>query len=414
MARPLANGIVLHGNPPVEWSESKNVKWKIDIPGKGHSTPIIWGDQIFVLTAIETDKPGAPKPQAQNRSRRGGWRPRGNATSNIHQFTILAINRADGKLLWQKTAHEEMPHQGTHETGSWASNSPVTDGAHVYAYFGSRGLYCYDMQGNLKWQKDFGDMDIKLGFGEGISPVLYGDRIIINWDHEGQSFIVALDKKSGVETWKASRDEMTSWSTPFIIEYAGKTQVIVSATNRVRSYDLANGEVIWECGGMTGNVIPMPVEADGIVYVMSGFRGNALRAIRLEGAKGDITDSDAVVWQFDRDTPYTPSPLLFGDNLYFLKRNDAIFSNFNAKTGEKHYGPQRLEGMNTIYASPVIANGRIYLFDRNGTGLVIKHGQEFEVMAKNILDDGFTASPAIVGDEMFLRGHEKLYCISEE
>lgn len=421
---PLANGVAPYGNPPVEWSESKNLKWKIEIPGKGHATPIIWDEQIFVLTAIETDKKGDPKPQAEMQTRPRGQRPRSQgrrrggpprvSTSNVYKFEILSINRSDGKIRWQKTAREEMPHQGTHGTSTWASNSPVTDGEHVYVYFGSRGLYCYDMQGNLKWEKDLGDMSIKLGFGEGSSPVLYDDKIVVNWDHEGQSFIIALDKKTGKEFWKVARDEGTSWATPLIVESNGQPQVITSATSHIRSYDLATGQLLWESSGMTRNVIPSPVAANDMVYVMSGFRGNALQAIHLSEAKGNIAGSKALVWTLDRDTPYTPSPLLYGNMLYFLKRNDGILACFNANTGEEYFSRQRLEGIEGVYASPVGASGRIYIASRNGSTQVIKHDTQYEVLAVNTLDDGFSASPAVVENELYLRGEKNLYCIAEK
>ena len=291
---PQANGVAPYGNPPIEWSESKNIKWKIELPGKGHATPIIWNNRIFVLTAIETEK--QVENQAQVKKRFG---PPTTSTSNIHKFVIFAINRSDGQIVWQHTARKELPHEGRHPTGTWASNSPVTDGEHVYAYFGSRGLYCYDMQGNLKWEKDLGDMSIKLSFGEGSSPVIYNDKIVVNWDHEGQSFIIALDKKTGQELWKVARDEKTAWATPLIVENNGQPQVVTSATSRIRSYDLTTGELLWESSGMTWNVIPSPVAANGMVYVMSGFRGNALQAINLSEAKGSIAGSKALVWSCD-------------------------------------------------------------------------------------------------------------------
>ncbi|MFB3040735.1 MAG: PQQ-binding-like beta-propeller repeat protein [Candidatus Poribacteria bacterium] len=410
---PGTTGVSPLGNPPIKWSEDQNIRWKIEIPGKGLASPIVWRNTVFVLTAIETDKQVEPqeKSEPQRRGRRG---PPNINTTIIHKFVIFAINRQDGSILWQRTVREELPHEGTHPTGSWASNSPVTDGEHVYAYFGSRGLYCFDMQGNLQWEKDLGEMTIKLGFGEGSSPVLYGEVIVINWDHEGQSFIAALDKNTGKEVWKVDRDERTSWSTPIVVGHDGKPQVIISATDRTRSYELTTGNLIWECRGMTLNAIPTPVAANGMVYLTSGFRGNALQAIRLASAKGDITDSEAIVWEYDRDTPYVPSPLLYGNRLYFLKRNNGILSCFNAETGEAHYGPQRLEGIDEVYASPVGASHRVYLVGRNGTAVVVKDGPTFEVLAENVLDDGFDASPAIVDREIYLRGHKYLYCIAAD
>ena len=410
---PEASGVAPHGDPPIEWSESKNIRWKINIPGQGHATPIVWDDTIFVTSAIKTDQQMELAPLEEPRGRRGR-RGRSAAPSSVHQFVIFAINRSDGSIRWQQTAREEVPHEGTHQTGSLAANSPVTDGEHVYAYFGSRGLYCYDMQGDLQWEKDLGDMYTRRSFGEGSSPVLHGNAIVINWDHEGDSFIVALDKRTGEELWKVDRDEVTSWATPIVVEHNGNPQVIVNATRRTRSYDLATGEVLWECGGMTANTIPSPVTANGIVYVTSGFRGNALQAIRLDDAKGDITRGEAIIWDYGRDTPYVPSPLLYDDTLYFLKLNRGVLSAFNASTGEVYYGPERLEGISDVYASPVGAGGHIYIADRDGVTLVIKHGSTLEVLAENVLDDGFNASPVIVGKEIFLRGNRSLYCIASD
>ena len=270
------------------------------------------------------------------------------------------------------------------------------------------------MDGNLVWEKDFGDMTKRMSFGEGSSPVLHEDKIIVLWDHQGPSFLYALDKTTGQEVWKVSRDEITSWTTPYVVELNGKHQVVTSATGEVRSYDAATGELIWHTGGMTLNPIPSPVSADGMVIVMSGFRGNALLAIHLADARGDITGSDAIVWKLERDTPYAPSPLLYDDALYFFKSNSAILSSFQAKTGQEYISRKRLDGMGTIYSSPVGVDGRVYISDRDGNTLVIKHGPEFEILASNSLDDGFDASMAVVGDEIFLRGHKNLYCIARD
>ena len=386
---PLASGVAPHGDPPTEWSEDRNVRWKVPIPGKGSASPIVWDDRIFVLTAV-------PATDAQ-------------------QFTIVAINREDGSVLWQRIAREELPHEGTHPTGTYASPSAVTDGERVIAFFGSRGLYCYDMDGNLLWERDLGDLRIRLGFGEGASSALHGDRVVINWDHEGQSFIVvALDTRTGEEIWRTERDEMTSWTTPLIVEHAGGAQVVTSATQGVRSYDLETGELLWPDEGVTLNPIPSPVAADGLVFVTSGFRGSALRAIRLADASGYIRDSEAIVWRHDRDTPYVPSPLLYDGQIYVLKSNSGILTSLDARTGENFFGPQRLRGIGNTYASPVGAAGRIYIIDREGNALVLRRGPEFEVLARNSLDDGFDASPAIVDGEIYLRGRSYLYRISSD
>ena len=407
---PHATGVATHANPPLEWSETKNLRWKIAVPGNGLSSPIVWGDRVFITTAIATEHSAAPETPSAGEGRRRGIAPAGKL-----KFVLLAIARRDGKILWERTALETTPHEGTHNDGSWASNSAITDGEHVIAHFGSRGIFCYDMHGKLVWQKDLGDMTTRNGFGEGSSPALHGNTLVINWDHEGESFIVALDKRNGKELWRATRDEVTSWSTPLIVTpAAGVVQGIVSATNRVRAYDLTNGAVLWETGGMTVNAIPSPVAAEGMVYVTSGFRGSALRAIRFAEAKGDITGSPAVVWKYDQDTPYVPSPVLYGDKIYFLKVNSGILSCLNTKTGEVHYGPQRLEEIANIYASPVAAAERVYLTSRDGMTLVLKHGAAFAVLARNKLEDDIDASPALVDREIYLRGRKFLYCIAEK
>lgn len=438
---PLANGVAPEGNPPTTWSETENVKWKVKIPGSGTGTPIVWENQIFIQTAIPTGKKVEPTPDKKTaaaigvpqlfgqvrpaaetppappgegpRRRPGGGGGRGETPDEVHQFVVLSIDRATGKTQWQKTAREEVPHEGHHRDHGFASHSPITDGHYLYSWFGSRGLHCYDLKGELKWEKDFGKFRSVAGFGEGGSPALYGNTLVVNWDHEGEDFIVALDKMTGKELWRNPRDEKTTWTTPLIVQHEGIPQVIVCASQRIRSYDLATGKQLWECGGMTANVIPSPVSEFGMVYAMSGFRGNALLAIKL-GRTGDLTDTDAIAWRYGKSTPYVPSPLLYGENLYFFSGNNAILSCFDAKTGKPLLSEQRLEGPSGFYASPVGASGRVYLVGRNGTSLVSKNSGAFDVLATNRLDEKFDASPAIAGKELFLRGHEYLYSLAEK
>jgi outer membrane protein assembly factor BamB len=405
---PEANGIALKGNPPTEWSETKNVKWKIAIPGKGHNTPIVWGDQLFVTTAVEKDPSNAPS----NEPPKTGMNA--NKTDKVHKFEVLCIDRTNGKIIWEKVVDEEVPQEVTHELGSWASNSSVTDGKNLYAFFGSRGLYCLDFKGNVKWERKFGQMKIAGNFGEGASPAIYKDKVIMIWDHQAGSFITALDKNTGKDIWKVDREEGTSWATPLIVEVNGKVQVVTAASKLVRSYDFETGELIWQCSGLTGNVIPCPVGANGIVYVMSGFRGFALRAIDLSKAKGDITDKDAIIWKYDQDTPYTPSPMLANGKLYFLKANNGSLSCLDAKDGKVNYAIVKLEGIGDIYSSPTGVSDRFYIVGEKGLTYVIKQGPQFEVIAKNTLDDGFHASPVIIGNDMYLRGFKNLYCISQK
>jgi outer membrane protein assembly factor BamB len=325
----------------------------------------------------------------------------------------MCIDRETGNTVWQKVAKEEIPHESHHRDHGFSSYSPVTDGTHVWAYFGSRGLHCFDMQGNPKWQKELGKMQTKLSFGEGNSPALHGDTIVVNWDHEGADFIVALNKVSGDELWRTPRDEETTWSTPLIVEHEAQAQVITTATKKVRSYDLKTGKQIWEAPGLTANVIPSPVAANGVVYVMSGFRGYMLMAIKL-GKTGDLTGTGAILWTHKRATPYVPSPLLSGNRLYFFAGNSGRLSCFDVKSGKALYENERVEGLENVYASPVAAGGRVYLVGRNGVCVVIKDADKLEVLATNSIGEPVDASPAIVGNQMIVRGKENLYCIAEK
>lgn len=402
--RGLYNSGATKGNPPTEFGETKNVKWKTAIPGKGHATPIVWGNQIIVQTAVPTDKKG-------NKAVDAGSAMAPNQTDLIHKFTVLSVDKTTGKINWQTVVDEEMPEERTHELGSWASNSPVTDGENIYAFFGSRGLYCLDFQGKIKWSKKFGQMDIVASFGEGSSPAIYKDKIYIQWDHQGQSYMYALNKTTGDISWKLVRDEITSWATPLVVEVNGRAQVITSATNKVRSYDAELGTVLWEMTGMTKNVIPCPVYADGILYLMSGFRGTALKAVDLAKAKGDITGTPAILWEYNQDTPYTPSPILMDGKLYFLKTNNGFMTCLDAKTGKVFYSNQKLEGISTLFSSPTGCGTKIYIAATNVVD-VIQAGSDFKLLASNKLDDTFEASPVIVGNELILRGAKYLYCIS--
>ena len=407
---PYATGVAVDANPPITWSETENVRWKIAIPGVGHATPIIWGDKIFIQTAVEGTKAESEDEDGDNPF--GGFFG-GKNDGPTYKFDLLAISRSDGSVIWQKTLREIVPHEGTHRDATYASNSPVTDGEFVYAYFGSRGLYCVDMDGNVKWEKDVGTMYKSNTFGEGSSPVLYDNTLVIVQDHERDSFITALDKRTGDVLWKTDRNERTTWFSPIVVENDGNPQVVTAGTNRVRSYDLATGKLLWDGDGLTRNAIPSPVAANGYVYLMSGFRGNVLQAVSLTSATGDISGSDAIVWEFDRDTPYVPSPLLANGVIYFLKSNDGILSAFNTETGASHYGPVRLKGVSGVYASIVGGGDRLYVAGRNGVVNVVQQGPEFKILAENTLDDSFNASPAIAGNELYLRGSKSLYCIAE-
>jgi len=401
---PHATGVSRHATPPIEWSETKNVRWKVEIPGRGSSSPVVWGDYLFLLSAVPVGIDGPASHQS-----RSTMQPR-----DVHRFIVLAIDRRTGRIKWERTAQEERPRAPSMKDGTWASSSAITDGSRVFAFFESSGLYAYNMDGSLLWQKHFGDKQMFAEVGEsGSTPVLYGDRLVVVWDHQGESFIVALDARTGAELWRKSRDEVDSWATPLVVTHEGRAQVVTAAEKRLRSYDLATGDIVWESNGLTMNPIPSPVSDGGLLFAMSGFKGNRLSAIRLADAKGDISDGKANAWTLDRDTPYVPSPLLYDGLLYFLKSNAGILSVFDANTGRPHYQAQRLNAIPEVYSSPVAAQGRVYVTGRDGTTAVLRQGPRFEMLARNTLDDGFDASAALVDGHIYLRGYRYLYDIAE-
>jgi outer membrane protein assembly factor BamB len=407
---PLANGTAPRGNPPVKWDAKTNIRWQVDLPGKGSATPIIWGNRIFVLTAVDTGRKAAAEdiPKPDPKFNKIPDRP-----NTYHRFLVLCFDRHTGKELWRKVANETVPHEGHHPTHTYAAGSPTTDGKRLYVSFGSYGLYAFDLEGKPLWQRNLGRMETRLGWGEGVSPVIYKDALIVNRDQEGQSYLFVLDPATGKTRWRKERDEVTSWATPLVVEHAGKTQVIVSGTSRVRSYDLASGEVLWECGGQTVNAIPSPLSMAGFIIVMSGYKGSGAYAIPLD-ASGDISDSDKILWEYHAGTPYVPSPLLTEGRLYFTIGNNPLLTCLEARTGKVLFQRQRLQSIPQLYASPIEAAGRLYFTGRDGTTLVVERGDRVKVLATNRVDDTIDASPVVVGKQLFLRGWKALYCIEEQ
>ena len=410
---PFDNGVA-RTDAPLKWSDTENIGWKVVIPGKGHSSPVIWGDRVYLTTAVPT-QPGAEQAQSQGGGRRGGFGQGAATEQPEHKLMVLALDRKTGKQVWEQTVKSIKPHEGYHQRyGSYASNSPVTDGKLLYTFFGSNGAYAFDLNGKPVWQWDPNvRMRMRNAFGEGVAPTLHGDTLLLVFDHEGEDFLVALDKNSGKPKWKVDRQEISNWAAPLVVEHEGTTQVIVSAPTKVRSYDIKDGSLIWEAAGLGANTIPKPVYANGIVYVMSGFRDPNLMAIRL-GRKGDLTGTDAILWSTTKGTSYTASPVLH-DGKFYMLTDSGMLSCLDAATGKPYYERVRLPKPYNFKASPVAANGKLYLATEDADVVVVKMGENFEVLATNTLtDQSFIATPAIAGGEIYLRSQTHLFCIREK
>lgn len=406
---PNADGSASKADPPVKWDATKNVKWKAAVPGKGSATPIVWGDRVFVLTAVKTDRVAKADelPKADPKFKVNTAPP-----TNFYKFIVLCFDRKTGNKLWEKVAAERVPHEGTHETHSYAAGSPTTDGKFLYASFGSFGTYCYDFDGNLKWTRELGPLHTRLGWGEAVTLVVDGDSLLVNYDQEADSALYCLDTATGKDKWVAKRDEKSSWNSPLVVAYDGKKQVITSGTNRIRSYDLATGGVIWECAGMTTNSIPSPLKFGDAVICMSGYKGSAAVSVPL-GSKGDLGTNGKVNWRYGSGTPYVPSPVLVGDRLYFTALNGEALTVLDAKTGKPVIDKERLPQVRSFYGSPATAAGRVYFTDREGVTIVLKAGDSIDVLSVNKLGERVDASPVPVGKQLFLRGDKHLYCIEE-
>ncbi|MBE7540967.1 MAG: PQQ-like beta-propeller repeat protein [Bryobacteraceae bacterium] len=405
---PFDTGVA-RGDAPLEWSDTKNLAWKLAVPGLGNSSPVIWGDRLFLTTAVPVE--GGP---SQTGDGAGGFGQGARGAQPAHRLVVMAVDRKSGKVVWEQTAATAVPHEGFHRRyGSFASNSPVTDGKRLYTFFGSRGAFCYDLNGKLLWKYDPGvELRMRNAFGEGTAAVLDQDTLLLNFDHEGPSFLVALDAATGKPRWKVDRDEISNWSPPLVITHNGVRQAILAAPNKVRSYNMVDGTLIWECAGLGHNTIPAPVVHKDTVLVMSGYRNPKLMAIKL-GGKGDLTGTDSVVWSTVRGAAYTASPVIHDGRLYVIM-DSGLFSCFDATTGEAHYERTRLPKPYNFKASPVAANGKLYLSTEEGDVVVVKMGNTFEVLATNTLaDQVFISSPAFADGEIYLRSTTHLFAIRE-
>ena len=412
---PGGLGISSERGLPAKWDLSKNVKWKVAVPGLGHSSPIVWGNKIFVTTAVNSN------------SAEGDWQkgfPQSNRQpdSSDISWEVLCFSRESGELLWEKRAITRKPVNARHLKNSYASQSPVTDGKYVFAFFGDQGMYCYDFQGNLIWSRDLGSFTMRNNWGMGSSPVLYKNFVIQTCDQEkGGSFIVALDKNTGKPAWKMEREELSSWSTPYVYDKGARPELIVNATNAVRSYDPENGKLLWECRGpATSITTPTPTFMNGLIIVSSGFLREPVRPITAfkPGASGDITlkegetSSAAIAWRQNVGAPYIPSPVAYDGRIYVVL-DQGFIACYDANTGKEIYGRTRIEpdAVAGFSASPVAMNGMLFCSSEDGDVYVVKAGDQYELLAKNSLGESIMASPAVSGGNMFIRTIGHLFCI---
>jgi outer membrane protein assembly factor BamB len=410
---PGALAISSETSIPAKWDLSKNIKWKVEVPGLGHSSPIVWGGKIFLTTAVSSDP-------AQDNFQKGFPMVNRNPDTADISWKVLCYDKNSGKLLWEKTAITRKPVNGRHIKNSYASQSPVTDGTYVFAFFGDQGLYCYDLNGKLVWSKDLGAFTMRNNWGMGSSPVLYKNYVIQTCDQEtGKSSIVALDKKTGEIAWKTDRDELSSWSTPYVYEQGARPELIVNATKAVRSYDPNNGKLLWECRGpATSITTPAPTFIDGLIIVSSGFIRDPVRPVTAfkPGVSGDITlqpgeTSNAIVWRQALAAPYIPSPIAYNGRIYVVL-DQGMIACYDAKTGKEIYGKTRVDVGSQFSASPVAMNGMLFCPSEDGDVLVIKAGDQYELLAKNTLGtESIMASPAVSDGKMFIRSTKYLYCI---
>jgi outer membrane protein assembly factor BamB len=406
---PLCSGVAPTAHPPTTWSPTKNLKWKTPIPGKASSSPIVWDDKVFLTTAIPQGGKVTVKATSEGRSRRRRKR----LVPSEHEFVVLCLARSTGEVLWQEVAEVGTPSEAAHADNTFASASPCTDGECLIVSFGTQGLFCYDLDGKLRWKSAaFGPMTTRGSFGEGSSPTIYRDFVILPWDHEGDSYLAAFDKNTGAQRWRIERDEPTNWATPIVVEQETGPQIVHSGQSFTRGYDLATGEELWKYSGLTQRPVSTPVSRDGIAFFASSRGGAFMGAVNLSG-RGSLNGTASEMWTVTKGTPDIPSLLLVGNRLYFLAANSGVLSCVDATTGELIGAAKRLGNMRAVYSSPVSAAGHVYVTGRDGKTVVLKADDSLETVAENDLGEPVDATPAIVGEDLFLRGASHLFCFSQ-
>jgi outer membrane protein assembly factor BamB len=402
------------GTPPISWDleTRRNIAWQTPIPGMGHSSPIVWGDRIYVTTAVASS--GTPTVVTGDSSK-GGVDSAKDVVA--HTWRILAIDKASGKILWDRGVHTGVPRVKRHVKASHASSTPVTDGRAIVALLGSEGLFCFDMTGALKWRQDLGVMDVGLvgdptyQWGPATSPIIDGNLVIVQNDRHSNSFLAAFDLASGKQVWRANRDEYPTWSTPLIVEAGGRRELITNGGKYIRAYDPATGKELWRLSDSATQVkVPTPVAASDAVIVTGGYppAGRPIYAIR-PGGSGELTPA-AMAWSTQNGAPYTGTPLAL-DGIVYACTDNGILSAYDAKTGERLYRSRVSEAAGGFSASPVAAGGRLYLAREEGDVFVVKAGRTFELLATNPMGEIAMATPALSGDMLVVRTRGQLVAI---
>ncbi len=426
---PNRNGTSLQASPPTTWSETENVAWKKKIPGLGSSSPIIVQNRVFITAARPVDANLKPVRQLNRDELTKKFDADGNGRLDQQEiqkarafrqeqrklliqkqkFTVLCYDRASGDLIWEKVAIEAKPVEGHHPDHGYASASPVSDGKFIYVNFGTQGLYCYDLEGNQRWKRtDLGTMTTRGTFGQGSSVAIADNVLILPWDHEGQSYIEALNCDTGKTIWKTMRDEPTSWASPQIVKTEDRTLVVQSGQNYTRAYDFQTGAEIWKASGLSQRPVSTPVVFGNLGFFASARGGAVLQAIPLDQS-GDVS-GNGIAWEINRQTPDVPSLLLSENRLFFVGGNSGILTCVNAETGEPFFSPQRLS-LDGVYSSPVAANGNVYVTGRDGKTVVIRDAVTFGVVSKNDIGEPVDATIALADEELFIRGKDHLFCI---
>jgi outer membrane protein assembly factor BamB len=408
---PGSQGISGETRVPLEWTPGKNIAWKVEVPGRGHSAPVVWNDRIFLTTAIEGEEVPGAKAVPHIDSGKPFLHPDSVGANRKHTYKVLAYDGNSGKLLWEQTAWQGTPYDDRHRRSSYASPSVATDGRLVYAYFGAEGVYAYDLNGKPAWQTSVGKVKT-LGLGAASSPVIYRDLVILQCDDDSgeDSAIVALDAKTGKERWRTKRPVQVSWSTPVLVNVGdSRTELVTNGTEWIIGYDPATGKELWRTSGVQSNAIHTPVVGDGVVIATAGFPAKKTIAIK-PGGTGDITKTDQILWTYEKGTAYVVSPILY-DGLVYLLNDRGVMTALDAKTGEIKYEGGRVPVPASFMGSPIAVNGRILLTSEDGDTFVIKAGATHEVLGTNSVGEPVYTTPAISNGRIYIRGEKHLFAV---